>query len=222
MNTIKAVVVGDGAVGKTCLLVSYTTNRFAGEYVPTVFDNYSTNLTVQVPSKDGKSSENKIVHIDLWDTAGQEDYDRFRPLSYAQTDVFMVCFSIISPASLENVKSKWIPEIRAYYQQNNLPCVPLVLVGLKSDLRTNTEFANMIEQRNLSFIPASEGEKVAKEMGCVGYFECSSLTMDNVKVVFDNTVISVLKYRGGGKKERKSGGNGKCSRWWSCFASAAH
>ena len=96
MQTIKCVVVSDGAVGKTSLLITYTTNQFPLEYVPTVFDDYTSTAMMG----------GKPYNLKLCETAGQEDYERLRPLSYPQTDVFLVCYSVVSPSSYENVKEK--------------------------------------------------------------------------------------------------------------------
>ncbi|BBG97255.1 hypothetical protein Prudu_006315 [Prunus dulcis] len=84
---IKCVTVGDGAVGKTCLLISYTSNTFPTDYVPTVFDNFSANVLVDGPNC-------------------QEDYNRLRPLSYRGADVFLLAFSLISRPSYENIPKK--------------------------------------------------------------------------------------------------------------------
>ena len=82
-HPIKILIVGDGAVGKTCLLWAYAKNEFPTDYVPTVFDNYSVKVPIGT----------ETYHLGLFDTAGQEDYDDLRPLSYPQTDIFLVCYS---------------------------------------------------------------------------------------------------------------------------------
>jgi Ras-related C3 botulinum toxin substrate 1 len=186
MQNIKCVVVGDGAVGKTCLLISYTTNAFPGEYIPTVFDNYSANVMV-----DGKP-----VNLGLWDTAGQEDYDRLRPLSYPQTDVFLIAFSIISPHSFENIKSKWWPEI-----QHHAPGVPILLVGTKADLRNDQSMISQLQAKGLHVISQEEALRMTKDIGAVNYLECSALTQEGLKNVFDEAIRAALM-----KPVKKKGG----------------
>ncbi|OZJ03404.1 hypothetical protein BZG36_03998, partial [Bifiguratus adelaidae] len=178
MQTIKCVVVGDGAVGKTCLLISYTTNKFPSEYVPTVFDNYAVTVMIG----------DEPYTLGLFDTAGQEDYDRLRPLSYPKTDVFLVCFSVTSPASFENVKEKWFPEVH-----HHCPGVPCLLVGTQVDLRDDPNVLSKLQRQKQRPIPFDQGERLARELGAVKYVECSALTQKGLKNVFDEAIVAALE-----------------------------
>lgn len=178
MQTIKCVVVGDGAVGKTCLLISYTTNKFPSEYVPTVFDNYAVTVMI---------GEDPYT-LGLFDTAGQEDYDRLRPLSYPQTDVFLVCFSVTSPASFENVKEKWFPEVH-----HHCPGVPCLIVGTQVDLRDDHAVIDKLARSKQRPVPFEGGERLARELGAVKYVECSALTQKGLKNVFDEAIVAALE-----------------------------
>ena len=193
MESVKLVVVGDGAVGKTCLLIAYTSNSFPKEYVPTVFDNYSANVRVA----------DKTVSLSLWDTAGQEDYDRLRPLSYPQTDVFLICFSVISSTSFSNVKTKWWPEVTHHCATDN------ILVGTKLDLREDPEKLESLKEKGLSPITTEQGEQLAAEIKAVKYMECSALTQKGLKEVFDFAIKTVLLPANKGKGGAAGGKGGK-------------
>ena len=178
MKHIKCVVVGDGAVGKTRLLISYTTNAFPGEYLPTVFDNYSANVMV----------EDTVINLQLWDTAGQEDYKKLRPLSYPQTDVFIICFSLVSPTSLENVENMWVPEVKEH-----CPNTPYILVGMKSDLRDEfPQHADEFKSKGWEAVPKEKGEEMKRKIAAQDYVECSALKQFHLKEVFESAVKVVL------------------------------
>ncbi|KAM9960645.1 hypothetical protein ACTFIW_009791 [Dictyostelium discoideum] len=171
VKDIKVMVVGDMSVGKTCLLISYTTNSFPGEYVPTVFDNYNANAIVN----------NTPINLGLWDTAGSEEYNSFRPLSYPGTDVFIICFSLISQTSFENVIKKWHPEII----QNMEQIPPIILVGTKLDLRGKGKG----EEKEVT---PEMGEQMRAAIGAYKYSECSALTQDGLTTVFEEAGRVVL------------------------------
>ncbi|KAG5519115.1 hypothetical protein PMAC_002203 [Pneumocystis sp. 'macacae'] len=187
MQTIKCVVVGDGAVGKTCLLISYTTNKFPSEYVPTVIvpiSYISKDLLYLVTVMIGEEP----YTLGLFDTAGQEDYDRLRPLSYPQTDVFLICFSVTSPASFENVKEKWLPEVR-----HHCPGTPCLIVGTQIDLRDDPITIEKLKRQNYCPITTEQGERVSRELGAAKYVECSALTQKGLKNVFDEAIVCALE-----------------------------
>jgi len=176
-QSIKLVVVGDGAVGKTCLLIAYTSNKFPKEYVPTVFDNYTAHVMV----------EGKTISLGLWDTAGQEDYDRLRPLSYPSTDVFLLCFSVVNPVSFSNIKAKWLREVK-----HHCPNSKLILVGTKSDAREDKEELAKLPSGTQPIDP-QDGENLANEIGAIKYMECSALTQKGLKQVFDEAIKAILR-----------------------------
>eukprot|EP01113_Clastostelium_recurvatum_P017139 TRINITY_DN2004_c0_g1_i1.p1 TRINITY_DN2004_c0_g1~~TRINITY_DN2004_c0_g1_i1.p1 ORF type:complete len:614 (+),score=151.93 TRINITY_DN2004_c0_g1_i1:176-1843(+) len=153
--------------------------------------------------------DGKPINLGLWDTAGQEDYDRLRPLSYPQTDVFLLCFSVVSPTSFANLRDKWHPEI-----SHHCPSTPFLIVGCKGDLRGDREAEERLRARGMSIVTPDQGQSLAKELGAVGYFETSALTQMGLKNCFDNALRSVLSgsMPKGKKKSRGFGFGGSSSK----------
>ncbi|KII75019.1 Transforming protein RhoA [Thelohanellus kitauei] len=182
----KLVIVGDGACGKTCLLIVFSKDQFPEVYVPTVFENYVADIQI----------DDKQVELALWDTAGQEDYDRLRPLSYPDTDVVLVCYSIDSPDSLENVAEKWVPEVKHF-----CPNVPIILVGNKKDLRNDEETRKILAKAKQEPLTRVQGADMANRIGAFGHLECSARSKENVTEVFELATRAALSTK---KKKSKS------------------
>jgi len=176
-RSYKCVVVGDGTVGKTCMLISFTTNKFPDKYEPTVFDNFTTYINV-----DGVT-----VNMELWDTAGQETYDRLRPLTYTRTNVFLICFSVVNPASYDNVLLKWYPELK-----HHCPDATILLIGTKIDLRDDANITAQLYAKGYSPFSKEQGKSLGRKIKALKYLECSSLTQQGLRRVFDEAAKAVL------------------------------
>lgn len=120
LEHFKMVLVGDRSVGKTCLVVTYGTRQFPDKQPPTVLEAYQ-GVT---------SFRGREVIVDIFDTAGHEDFQRVRPISYNKADVIIICFSLVDKNSLTNACTTWYREVRQLG-----PKCPIILVGTKLDLR---------------------------------------------------------------------------------------
>lgn len=189
-GNLKVVTIGDGAVGKTSLLIQYTSGSFPSEYVPSVFDNYTCNVM----------HNGKPINLGLWDTAGQEDYDRLRPLSYPGTDCFLICCSAVSPTSLENIASRWIPEAR-----HHMPSAKVIIVCTKTDLRSSTTTPKIVSTADV--------KAMAERVKADGFVECSSLEGTGVSDVFNKVMEVVLTASDASKKAAPSLGKKMKSLW---------
>ena len=164
----KLVVIGDGAVGKTCLLIVYAKGQFPPEYVPTVFDNYTAKVKLN----------DEVINVQIWDTAGQEELENIRTLSYANTSVFLLCFSVVDKASYDNIEQVWLPELAQFVQNPTI-----LLVGTKTDLRDDPA----ITKKGPVLTP-QQGKAKAQQIGAIGYVECSAIKNKGVKEVFDTAI----------------------------------
>ena len=135
------------------------------------------------------------VELALWDTAGQEDYDRLRPLSYPDTDVILMCFSIDSPDSLENIPEKWTPEVKHF-----CPNVPIILVGNKKDLRNDDNTKRELMKMKQEVVKFDDGRTMADRIAAFSYLECSAKTKEGVREVFETATRAALQVK---KKKRK-------------------
>ena len=168
---LKLVILGDGAVGKTCLLSRYTKDFFPQTYIPTVFDNCEKHCVLE---------DDREVVLSLWDTAGQEDYAHLRSMSFPGADGFVICFSATRKTSYDNVVSTWLPEVAAADAK-----VPCVLVRTKCDQSV---------RGSGGYVDHAMGASLANEYG-IAYASTSALTGDGVEELFQAAARAALDHR---------------------------
>nr|XP_008116046.1 PREDICTED: rho-related GTP-binding protein RhoE [Anolis carolinensis] len=186
----KIVVVGDTQCGKTALLHVFAKDCFPENYVPTVFENYTASFEI----------DTQRIELSLWDTSGSPYYDNVRPLSYPDSDAVLICFDISRPETLDSVLKKWKGEIQEF-----CPNTKMLLVGCKSDLRTDV--STLVELSNHRQTPVSydQGANMAKQIGAATYIECSALQSENsVRDIFHVATLACVNKTNKNVKRNKS------------------
>ncbi len=168
-DRIKCVVVGDVDSGKSSLIATYTEGIFPSEPLPSVLS------TVQ---KDVLLESGSSVGLSLWDTPGDRNLDRTRPLSYSKGDVILLCFPVNKIRSLNDIRSRWQEEIDEY-----APDAALILVGTKADMRDG----------NIECIKDQDIQVLLSELDGEGYFEVSARNVQGVYELFKFTAEIGLK-----------------------------
>lgn len=189
---LKIVIVGDGGCGKTSLLMVYAKGDFPEKYAPSVFEKYTTTISLG----------GKEIKLNLYDTAGQEDYDRLRPLSYQEANMVLVCFDVTNPTSFDNVLIKWFPEVRHFCRE-----IPVILIGCKTDLRKDKECTRKLKALNQDPITYTQGEETRQQMNADLYLECSAKYQENVEDIFKEATKKALAFM---RKQRNYKRKKKC------------
>ncbi|GFS15316.1 cell division control protein 42-like protein [Elysia marginata] len=196
VNQYKCVVVGDGGVGKTSMLLRFVQGDFFEDYQPTHFDSFTVSMAL--------GDEWMPCTMTLVDTAGQETYDRLRTLTYYDADVFIVCYSVAIPDSFVNVRARWIPELSEFK-----PKTPIILVGTQCDLRdkmqneasakdpsaskdSSTSSQNGSQSLTQTFVTRKEGKRLAAKVKARMYSECSALTGEGLDKLFYQALMTAV------------------------------
>ncbi|KAI9354846.1 transforming protein RhoA [Zopfochytrium polystomum] len=178
---LKFVIAGDDRAGKTSL-----TSVFLRGVFPEVYTYFGGIQQVEIH----RDSNPKLVLAGVYDLSLRDEFnDRLRPRSYAQTDVFILCFSVEGWDSFHHVQSKWEPEIRHHCGNT-----PIVLVGCKKDLRDDPATVAAMARRDKVPVSFEEGMRMSQQIGAFRYCECSAIRGDSVKEVFESALQAAMAH----------------------------
>jgi GTPase SAR1 family protein len=172
------------------LILRLTGGCFPQDYCPTVADFY-TGI---------HSYEGETFKLCVYDTAGSEDYGPLRVLPYVNADLFILCTTLVVPAS-NDVPHRYCRDLTTRFSdlmyQEVFTYWPkgrdchILLVGTKSDLRTDPASSAKRKEENLTFLTKEQGEEFAEQIGAMGYVECSALTGEGI----DNLQETIFRWR---------------------------
>jgi Ras-related protein Rab-8A len=163
--TLKILTIGESAVGKTCILLRFTDNKFLKSHLTTIGIDYKSKVI---------RSNNYSVKLKIWDTAGQERFRNITQQYYKGADGILLVYDITERNSFEKVR-EWMKMIQ---QNTTKDKIGIILIGNKCDL----------EERQVS---VEEGESMANEFGVL-FFETSAYKDKNITESFEKLVNEII------------------------------
>lgn len=183
--TIKAVLIGDGAVGKTSLRERYLGRGFSANYMMTIGADFALK---QVKVRNNQTDSIQTINVQIWDLAGQVHFSKVRTLYYKGLKGLLAVFDVTRDTSYTNLLN-WVNEIKTVVPDTTK--IPVILIGNKIDLRIEGE---------PSHISPELGEKMADQFSellsdgklKVNYVETSAKTGENVEAAFSKLVETIV------------------------------
>ena len=163
----KIVLVGNGASGKTSLVLQYTEHKFSENYIMSIGANFAIHL-IQKPEED------IAIRLQLWDLAGQKFFQRVRKHYYHGAKAAFIMYDTSRRETFDNRVEFWYNDLKAA-----LPDIPIVIIGNKIDLTEDRQ------------VTPAEGEALAKKLRC-SFLETSALSGENVKDAFSLIGIGLI------------------------------
>ncbi|KAK3591827.1 hypothetical protein CHS0354_007684 [Potamilus streckersoni] len=174
---VTCAIIGDEMVGKTSLALTFMKEKLPDNHVSTVFDNFAGIQLV---------AGNKYT-VSMFDTTSQQDYEELRIFTYKESEVIVVCYSVLDRDSYSSVREYWFHEILKYVRGSHKK--PVILVA------THTDQRNKSDPNVDNPVSTSEGEQLAKDIGAEKFIECSAVTRKGVSEIFENVIMCAMKQR---------------------------
>ena len=163
----KLVVVGSGGVGKSALTIQFIQSHFVSDYDPTIEDSYRKQCVI----------DDKVAHLDILDTAGQEEFSAMREQYMRTGEGFLLVYSVIEQSSFEEVQTFHRQILRVKDRDE----FPMILVANKADLE---------DERSVS---SNDGKELASQLK-IPYIETSAKNRTNVDQAFHDLVRAIRKF----------------------------
>lgn len=173
-KTLKLILVGSGGVGKTSLVTKFYNQQFESQTLPTVAPAF---CVANIPLKDGV-----VVELQIWDTAGQEQYQSICQMFYHDSNIAFVCFDL---NTIDTVES-WVSRVKS-----QVPSCLIFLVSTKIDLLTNDKLTQL----------KKDGKEMMEKYGAEAHYLTSSQTGQGVSSLFMETASYINKIESYAKPE---------------------